>query len=177
MNAWNLILATVVIFGTGVITGGLLVDHVLHPHPKVTHRVPVPVTATNHVAAETHPTDFNKPKPSEIISQQFVEQLDERLQLAPAQHEAIEKIILGGQEENHSISTNCAAKYRQVVQDVKQKILEQLNPDQIKAFEKLLRQIHPFKRQPASGGGTNIISSALTATNVPAPAATNSTAR
>src|SRR5208282_3326609 len=38
VNYWKVRLATVVIFGTGVLTGGVLVNFVDHSHPKTSHR-------------------------------------------------------------------------------------------------------------------------------------------
>lgn len=35
MNSWKIILATVVIFGCGVVTGGLLVNYVERAHPEI----------------------------------------------------------------------------------------------------------------------------------------------
>jgi hypothetical protein len=162
VNPWNLILATVVIFGAGVITGGLLVDHVNHAHNRAGHRPPpVVVVATNHPPVEKT-VELPKPRPPEILSQQFVQHLDDLLQLTPAQHEAIQKIIAEGQEQNHVISTNCSAQYRQVLQDVRQHIREQLNPDQRKQFEEMLKQMHPAAHKPA---GTNAVPVLPPATN------------
>ena len=117
--------------------------------------------ATNRPAME-RAGEFPKARQPEILSQQFVQHLDEFLQLSPSQHEAIQKIISCGQEQNHAISTNCAAQYREVLQEVRLHIREQLGTDQRKQFEELLRQMHPNARRPA---GTNAVPAIPSGTN------------
>jgi hypothetical protein len=126
VNSWKLILATVVIFGAGVVVGGMLIFYT-HPRGKSTHH------GSTSGAAGT-----NRPPAA--------------LKLTPAQLVAIQKIITDGQEQNHGIWTNCAAQSRQVMQTVRQEIREQLNADQIKLFEKLLKQNRPAPKHPAAAG-------------------------
>ena len=174
MNSWNLILATVVIFGAGVITGGLLVDHVVQPLAKPSHHTPAapaagPASVTNNLPV-VRSVDLLNLKQPELLTQDFVQKLDDRLQLTLVQRDAIQKIITTGQEQNHSIITNCSAQYHQVLQEVRQHIREQLNPDQLKEFEKLLKQMHPPARKPA---GTNAVAALSGFTNAPAGTVTN----
>jgi uncharacterized membrane protein len=137
VNNWKVIFATVVIFGAGVVTGGLLVNYVQHSHPKMNnpHR---PVAA-----AEVHPPTTNPPphqadaaKPPrlpEILSKPFLQRLDEELHLAPDEREAIQKIINDGQNQ-----------MRKVVQDARLEIREVLTPDQRKQFDELVKR--PFHK-------------------------------
>jgi hypothetical protein len=166
VKSWNLILATVIIFGAGVITGGLLVDHVIQPHPRTVHRPPVVAVATNRPPV-ARPVDVFTLRQPQMLTQDFVQKLDDQLQLAPAQRDAIQKIIANGQEQNHTIATNCMAQYHQVLQEVRQRIREQLNPDQLKEFEKLLKQMHPAARRTTSTG-TNAVPVLPGVTNTPA---------
>jgi hypothetical protein len=142
VNYWKVILATVVIFGTGVFTGGLLINSVQHSHPKNNRRLPPigdahpPVEAhTNNLAA------LPRPRPPEILNNKFVQQLDDALQLTPDQRIAIQKIITDGQERNHSIWTNNAAQMREVIQDVRHRVREELTADQQKQFEELMKSV------------------------------------
>ena len=165
MNSWKIILATVVIFGAGVVVGGLLVSHVIHGSVHSSRRATATaaVTSTNRTAAAR--VDITKLKQPELLSQQFVQQLDDNLQLTPVQHDAIAKLIEAGQEQNHSLYTNCAAQSRLVLQEVRQHIREQLNPDQLKEFEKLLhQQTRPAGRR-TMGTGTNAAPTSMTVTN------------
>ena len=146
MNSWNVILATVVIFGTGVVTGGLLVNYVERPHPKMVRR------AENKPANATHPVEAKTPRAPEMLSKEFVQQLDSALQLTPEQRESIEKIIIAGQEENRAIWSNNAAQVRKEMQDVQHQIREQLTPEQDKQFPELLKQFRASHRTNAPAG-------------------------
>ena len=147
MNNWKVIFATVVIFGAGVITGGLLVNYVEHSHPKTARRP----------AVEAHPAVTNqsvrladavKARLPEVLSKQFLQRLDENLHLAPDQHDAIQKIISEGQNQ-----------MRKVLQDARLEIREILSPEQRQQFDELMKR--PFHKPLF---GTN----APAATNLPA---------
>jgi Spy/CpxP family protein refolding chaperone len=148
VNYWKVILATVVIFGAGVFTGGLLVNCIDHPHSKNPHRPPTPTDALppeNHDRAQQQrPPEIPMPRIAEKMGKQFVQQLNDTLQLTPEQREKIEKIIAAGQEQNREIWTNVAPKMRAVMQDVNQQIRAELTPDQLMQFEELLK--HPPRR-------------------------------
>ena len=139
MNDWKVIFATAVIFGAGVITGGLLVNYVQHssykPARKIAANAEPHAVATNTVS---HPADNNKPRLPEILSKQFLQRLDEDLHLTPEQHEAILKIINDGQNEMHK-----------VVQDARLEIREVLTAKQHQPFDEMLKR--PLRKP----GGTN----------------------
>jgi hypothetical protein len=148
MNSWKIILATVVIFGAGVLTGGLLVDHIDHSRPQAFHHPPGDFNnGENH---NPRPPDFSMSHFAQRMNQQFVQRLDAVLQLTPEQHEKIMKILAEGQERNRQIWTNVAPKMFAVMQDVNRKIRAELTPDQQKRFEELIKQFAP--RHPP---GTN----------------------
>jgi len=140
VNNWKVIFATVVIFGTGVITGGLLVNYVQqHPRPKIARRV----AATEIHAAPTNqvvkPADNSKLRLPDLLSKQFLQRLDEELLLATDQHEAIQKIIGDGQNQMHK-----------VILDARLEIREVLTPAQRKDFDELVKR--PIRKP---GLGTN----------------------
>jgi Spy/CpxP family protein refolding chaperone len=125
VNSWKLILATAVIFGCGVVTGGLLVNYVEHAHPET--RRP-----------------YAGPRP-QMLNRQFVEQLDAGLHLTPEQREKIGKIIAAGQERNRDLWKLVSPQFRGVMQDVRQRIRAVLTPEQKKQFEELMRQFPPHR--------------------------------
>jgi uncharacterized membrane protein len=155
VNSWKVIVATVVIFAAGVMTGGLLVNYVQHSHPRNNHRQQADGEA--HPPAEAHesPSHTNnlanlpRPRPPEILGDKFVQQLDDALQLTPDQRASIQKIIADGQERNHSIWTNSSAQMREVIQDVRHRVREILNTDQQKQFEELMRRV-PRRQNPTN---------------------------
>jgi hypothetical protein len=149
VNYWKIILATVVIFGAGVLTGGLLVDSIQHSHPRNNFRRSAangeahpptearePQSRTNNLIAMPRP-----PRPPEILGDKFVQQLDDTLQLTPDQHALIQKIITDGQERNRAIWTNNSAQMRAVIQDVRHRVRETLTADQQKQFEELMKRV------------------------------------
>jgi hypothetical protein len=173
VNFWKVILATVVIFGAGVFSGGLLVNYVNHSHqnnhrPQTNVEAHPPVEAhdsqshTNNLASLSRP-----PRPPEILGDKFVQQLDDALQLTPDQHASIQKIIADGQERNHAIWTNNSAQMREVIQDVRHRVREQLTSEQQKQFEDLMKRV-PRRQQNSTNAPSN-----LSVTNVPSVASTN----
>ena len=151
MNNWKVIFATVVIFGTGVITGGLLVNYANNSRPKAQHKpaAEARAAATNQVA---HPPDAAKPRPTEILNKAFLQRLDDDLRLAPEQHAAIQKIIGEGQNQ-----------IRKVIQDSRLEIRDLLTPEQQKQFDDLVKR--PLRKPPLN---TNSTPALPPATNAPA---------
>ena len=154
MNFWKVILATIVIYGAGVMSGGLLVNHVDRSHFRPPHRSGPP-TASGSSNSQTNgqgqAASRSSPRLPENLSKQFLQQLDEELRLAPDQREAIQKIIAEGQNE-----------MRKTMQDTRLEIREQLTQKQRNQFDELVKR--PPRRPP---GVTN-----APPANVPA-AATN----
>ena len=152
MNSWKIILAIVVIFGAGVLTGGLLVNYMELPHPKdVQHSPDVGnphPQANNRDYDQSRPQDLSRPRPPEMLGKQFVQQLDKALHLTPQQRAAIAKIVADGQEHNREIWTNVAPQMHKVLQDVRQQIREQLTPEQTKQFEEMIKRFRPAGRHP-----------------------------
>lgn len=153
MNNWKVIFASVVIFGAGVITGGLLVNYVKHcyqpAHGKPAAAAPAHPLATNQPVRSA---EAPKPRPPEILSKQFLQQLDEALSLKTEQREAIRKIIGEGQNQ-----------IRKALQDARLEIRETLTPEQRKQFDELIKR--PY-RKPIFN--TNSTVNLPPATNAPA---------
>jgi hypothetical protein len=161
MNSWKIILAVVVIFGAGVITGGLLVNHVPGRQPG---HVETSATEPNaHPVAENRgparPPEVPLPRLAERLSKEWVRRLDKSLHLTMAQSNSISKIVADGQERNHVIWTNVAPEMRKVIEDVNQQIRAELTPEQLKKFEELMKQSRPAghrpQPQPGSRASTN----------------------
>lgn len=131
MNNWKVIFATVVIFGAGVITGGLLVNYAQQNIKKAPRNKPA--VAAQSRANGNHPAETAKPRPPEILSKQFLQQLNAPLRLTPGQREEIRKIISEGQNQ-----------IRKAIQDARLEIREVLNPEQREQFDELIKR--PFRR-------------------------------
>ena len=158
MNNWKVIFATVVIFGAGVITGGLLANYVQHStHPKSARKtaaIPeVHAAATNQPATNQVMRAAETPKlrPPEILNKQFLLRLKDELHLTAEENDAIQKIIAEGQNQ-----------IRKVMQDSRLEIRDVLTPDQQKQFDDLV------KRPNRKAGITNVPAITPPATNAPA---------
>jgi len=129
VNNWKVIFATIIIFGTGVVTGGLLVNHVRSPeHRGNAHHAPV---AATNAAAAANATNQPVHLP-EVLSKPFLHKLDSLLTLSTNQYTAVEKTIGEGQNQ-----------MRKLMQDVRQRIREELTPAQRKQYDELVQPIHP----------------------------------
>jgi len=152
MNSWKIILAAAVIFGAGVMSGGLLVNNVVPSHSKDLQHPPGVLTPHPQVDNRDHgqppPPDLPKLRPPEMLGKQFVQQLDKTLHLTPEQRAVIARIVADGQERNHEIWTNVAPQIRKVLQDVRQQIREQLTSEQQEKYENLLKRFRPAGHHP-----------------------------
>jgi hypothetical protein len=170
MNTWKVILATLVIFGAGVITGGLLVgysDRALHNVPSRPPAIEVqretttpPVTG---LIRENRPA--MPPPPNALFRKDFMDRLNHELELSPQQHEHIEKIVTDGQDRTREL-------WRMEWVETRQKIRRELGPKQQGRFEELFKsrpheKLHP---NPARPGTTTDASLPSGSTNSPSPA-------
>jgi uncharacterized membrane protein len=155
VNVWKVILATIVIFGAGVFTGGLLVNYVNHSHGA--NRRPqnqAPRALEDFVARP------------EILKTNFVDRLDAALHLTPEQRRTIEKIVAEGQQRNREIWQVVAPQMRGVLQETRQRIRQTLTEEQKQQFEELLRR--PRRLPEGTNAPPEIPSTNSVPTNSPA---------
>jgi len=132
VSPWKVILATMVIFGCGVITGGLLIKTQL-PLPSA----PEPA----RVSLST-----NAPPPwAQIQRMEFLRRIDKQLQLTPAQREEITRIIKASQDRSRPVWEQIAPQMRQEVRRTREEIRKVLTPEQQIKMDKLLK---PRQRRP-----------------------------
>lgn len=141
MNSWKIILAALVIFGAGVMAGSLIATR----HPLQSSEGQNPPREERE-----HSPHMELPRPPLIeqsLNKKFLQRLNDKLKLTPDQKEKIQKIISDGQEKNHSIWTNVAPQFRDVIMETHRQIRDELTPDQQKKFAELLKELHPPRRQ------------------------------
>jgi hypothetical protein len=158
MNSWKVILATIVIFGTGLVTGGLLVPQVAHFRGHESFRG----APASHVSAGG-------------LKFEFLRRVQRDLNLSPEQQERIDKILSQGQERTLRLMDPVRSQLQAEVKRAKEEFLEVLTPEQRSRFEEIWKQQHrqheqreqreqrhsqPPRERPAQ--------------NAPAPASTNS---
>lgn len=157
MNYWKVIVATVVIFGAGVFSGGLLVNYVDHSRPG-NHRPPGTPREPEELVARP-----------DILKTNFVQRLDDAVHLTSEQRDKIEKIVADGQERNRNLWAIVSPQMRDAIQETRQHIREVLTPEQRKQFEELFKR--PRRQQNSTNAPPN-----LPGTNSPSVAPTNATA-
>ena len=162
MNTWKVILATLVIFVAGVITGGLVIsnsDKVARlPRKAVTAEMPKhTASATSSVPVLGRETRVLTP--NFLLKKDFLSRLDCELKLKAEQHERIEKIIGEGQERIKGLCQTIDPQVQEELAETRAKIREELTPAQQCLFAEI------FKRKPAPA--TTNAPSSMSATNPP----------
>jgi hypothetical protein len=146
VNSWKIILATLVIFGAGVLTGGLLVNYsdrtFRHPAELAASQLPpVPPAGAGRerdqavLATESNPvTRANRSGPAlpAPLRKEFLTRLTRELALTPEQRDRVERIIAEGQERTREV-------WRVEWVETRQKIRAQLTAGQQRRFEELLK--------------------------------------
>jgi hypothetical protein len=133
VNSWKVILATMVIFGAGVVTGGLLVRHserIRAPRPKLGPVVNRP----------------GQPLSAGVMRLDFLRRAGRELDLTPDQRERLDKIIRESQERTRKVM---APYLREEVQRTKEEFREVLTPEQRPRFDQLLKQQQQQQQQRA----------------------------
>lgn len=157
MKIWKIILATLVIFGTGVITGGLLVGVAdgmrgYRPHgPARNAHLPQATTPAPAVSNTPHERDPRMTLPLGVpprrqFPKDFLERLDRELKLTPDQRKQIDQVIDEGQKHTKEIWERIAPEVRQEMKNSREQILNLLSPEQKTRFEELMK---PRGNKPA----------------------------
>jgi hypothetical protein len=133
VNSWKVILATMVIFGTGVVTGGLLV------HYSEGIRGPKPA----HPAGTFRPGQFPN---AGVLRFEFLRRAARELALTPDQQQQLDKIIKDSQERAKRVT---APFVREEVQRTKAEFRDVLTPEQRTRFDELLKHQQQQQQQRA----------------------------
>lgn len=125
MNTWKVIFATVIIFGAGVVTGGLLVKY----------------SALQTPSPRQHPQG-NRVQPISAggIRIEFLRRIERELNLTADQHEQVDKILTASQERSKKIMEPIQPKIREELQQTREQFRAVLNSDQKLRFDELLKQ-------------------------------------
>lgn len=123
MNAWKVILATLVIYSAGLITGGLLVRQGRPLAPP--QRPPFPSRE-----------DFFSPP---IVQERFLEQMRVRLELTPEQFARLKGIFAESRERMRIINELVRPEMQAEIQHVRKRIHDELTPEQRRRFDELMR--------------------------------------
>jgi Spy/CpxP family protein refolding chaperone len=126
VNTWKVILATMLIFGTGVITGSLLV--------RKAEPVRTPRTSQNAALRQAQSVS---PGGMRI---ELLRRMERELDLSPEQRELADKIIKESQDRTRKIMEPVAPQMRDELQLTKERFRAVLTPEQRKRFDELSKQ-------------------------------------
>jgi Spy/CpxP family protein refolding chaperone len=127
VNNWKLILATMVIFGSGVVTGGLLVGHVQHGRDR----------RPQHAANAVRPAQPSTPG---VMRFEFLRRMERELDLTPQQREPIDRILKEGQERMRKFMETVEPRRREELKRTIEEFRAVLTPEQQKRFDDLQKQ-------------------------------------
>lgn len=134
MNTWKVILATMVIFGAGVVTGGLLMRNAgFTPAPKPP------------VVQQPHPF---LPGSAGLVRVEFLRRAERELNLTVDQRDQVDRIIRESQERTKKVMEPISPKIREEMQQTKDQFLAVLTPEQRARFEDLLKQQRQQLQRP-----------------------------
>ncbi len=133
MNAWKVILATLVIFGAGVVTGGLLVSYAVHANS------PVPI-ATAQPGTQTALNPWQ-------LRAQLLHRMVRELNLTTGQREHIEDIIKDSQERTKNLWKPIQGPMNREMQRMFHDVREQLTADQKRKLDELLKARPGFEKR------------------------------
>ncbi len=120
-----------IIFGTGVVTGGLL----------VAHSERVRMARPQHGAGAARLAQPISPGWTRL---DFLRRVQKELDLTPEQRERIDKIISASQAQTKKLMEPVEPHLRQEVQKARAEFREVLTPEQRERFDKLIKlQQHP----------------------------------
>ena len=153
MNTWKVILATLVIFGTGVVTGGLLVTHnertkqrqfwLLNRAEKNRPGRPemrepnLPPPMASNPAAEPGMRQQNLLPTA--LRMDLLQRIERQMNLTSGQREKIEEILREGQERSRQIMEPVQPELQKQMKSTRDRIRDVLTEEQQKRFDELMR--------------------------------------
>jgi hypothetical protein len=160
VNVWKVILATLVIYSAGLLTGALLVKQVQPRDPPLLRDAALPLPVW--------------------MQQRLLERMRRDLKLAPAQTARLEAIFAESQARVRILRDLINPELQSELHDVYDRIRAELAPDQRAQFEQLLKQQYQQTRsgdrhreprgpgQRGPGGGTTPGGARFQPTSAPA---------
>jgi hypothetical protein len=159
VNLWKVIVATLAIFITGVVTGGLLVGYTdraaqRNRRPAAQREISRPLPNSpgagtfNPRDPQTRPLPNTLPnRLSRAISIEFLQKLDSEVHLTSGQRERIEQVIADGQLRNKQIWDRVAPEIRRENLETQRRVRDILTPEQLARFDELMKQSRPNVRR------------------------------
>jgi Spy/CpxP family protein refolding chaperone len=139
LNTWKVILATMVIFGTGVVTGGLLVRHADHGRDRRPART----------GGAMRPGQAGS---AGLMRFEFLRRMEQELDLTPEQRAPIDKILKEGQERMKKLMEQVEPRRREELKRTLEEFCAVLTPEQRKHLDDLLKRQQQRAREQRKSG-------------------------
>jgi Spy/CpxP family protein refolding chaperone len=140
VSPWKVILATMVIFACGVITGAMVTKTVAI---KTEERPPAFTNA---------PTRMAVGPVLQMQRAEFFKRLDKELELSAGQHDQIGKILKASQERTQPLWNQIAPQMSEELKTVRQEIRGALTPEQRKKFGEMMKGKRKPETAPTGNG-------------------------
>jgi hypothetical protein len=158
VNFWKVIVATLSIFITGVVTGGLLVSYADSRAQKV-HRQQLQREVREAARPPNQREIQSRPAPNAVpnrvlpraVSLEFLQKLDTEVHLTSGQRERIEQIIAAGQARNKQVWDRVAPDIRRENMETQRRVREVLTEEQLVRYDELMKQARPNRSEPPPG--------------------------
>lgn len=141
MNTWKAILAALVIFGAGFVTGNVL------NRMTQASKAPANIPPARSSSRPSQPLPLEQLRKVELMGR-----VQKDLDLTPEQHARIEKIIGDSQARIRDLWDQVAPDIHDEYDDVQKKLCDELTPGQKKRFDELMKQQQHWHK---SGNSTN----------------------
>ncbi|MBI3878852.1 MAG: hypothetical protein HY301_02155 [Verrucomicrobia bacterium] len=154
MKEWKVIVATLVIFGAGVVTGGILV------HLTTPQKPPRAKAGNSGGSPVLNPKELRGVGTEQ--RREYLARLTRQLELTPEQSAKIDKTLHESQQHNKVIFDTIRPKLDDETHKVREQVRAVLNDDQRKKFDELNQPIPKRKEtksketKAARKSGTNV---------------------
>jgi len=135
VNSWKVILATMVIFGAGVVTGGLVVRHAQRANADL----PRPLRAAAQFRAALPPV-------AGLTRIEFLRRAERDLDLNRDQRERIDRLLKESQLRTRRLMEPIDPQIREELRRTKSEFLDVLTPEQRARFEDIVKQQQQHRR-------------------------------
>jgi hypothetical protein len=122
VSTWKIILATLVIFATGLVVGGLVVNRMSNRNSDL-------------VSPGSRPAGLQTANPGQMRLQTLLRRMDRELALTPEQHEKVQSIISVSQQRTSDFWKPVAQQMNKETQDACEEIRGVLTPEQQSKFD------------------------------------------
>jgi Spy/CpxP family protein refolding chaperone len=142
VNTWKAILAVLVIFGAGFVTG--------HVASRMSEAAKPLAAAPNTLRAGANRPSQPPLSLEQLRKVELMGRVQKALDLSPEQHARIEKIIEDSQGRIRDLWDQVAPDIHDEYDDVQKKVCQELTPEQKKTFDDLMKKQQQHKKPAAT---------------------------